>query len=243
MARAMTSGRVARATRPVDVRLVTGLFLVLVTLGGGMLFWQTVDRTEPVLVYARDVPAGATLRSSDLTTVSFAIPHGLQGTIVPATERARVVGKVAAEELHPGGLVQAAQLDGRPAVPSGGGIVSLPVTAASAAGGRIQIGDHVRVIATWNRGRPDARTRTILPDAIVEDVQRAAPTRLGGGSATASGAAAITAVSVIVDDAPQMEQLVAAKEDAALDLVWLAPSGAETVQPTPVATARATPTR
>jgi Flp pilus assembly protein CpaB len=223
---------VVRPARHIDLRIVLGLFLVLLTLGGGLVFWQTLDQTTPVLVYARDFPAGAAIQPDDLTTVSFAVPPELQGVVVTASDRRDVIGKVAAEAVHQGGLVQLVHLSGRPAVPSGGGIVALPVSATSAAGGQLRIGDHVRVIATWNRGRDDAKTETILPDAVVEDVGRSATTSLGDSSASSAGAA-INWVSVVVTSSTDMEALVAAKENAALDLIWLAPSTGVTVQPSP----------
>jgi Flp pilus assembly protein CpaB len=227
MARTLTSGRLVQPTRRVDLRVFAGFFVLLATLGGGLLFWQTLDQTEPILVYAHDLPAGAVIQPTDLTTVSLVVPAALSGGVVRGADRDQVIGKVTAEQLHARGLVQTAQLTGRPAVPPGGGIVALPVSASSAAGGRIQVGDHVRVIATWNRGRVDARTQTILADAIVEDVGRAPQAGLG-----ASADAALSSVSVVVDDPALMEQLVAAKENAALDLIWLAPP-ASVPQPSP----------
>ena len=67
MARALTAGGVVRPARHVDLRLVLGLLLVLLTLAGGLAFWQTLGQTTPVLVYARDVPAGAVIQPDDLT--------------------------------------------------------------------------------------------------------------------------------------------------------------------------------
>lgn len=227
MARTLTSERLAQPARRVDVRVLAGLVLLLVTLAGGYLFWQSRDETQTVLVYARDVPAGAAIRSEDLATVSFVVPSALSSVVVPASARDRLVGRVAAEKLHAGGLVQEAALTGRPAVPPGGGVVALPVSATSAAGGRIGIGDHVRVIATWNRTRDDAKTQTILADAVVEDVGRAPTSELGAAAAGGAGNGPIAFVSVVVNDPTEMEQVVAAKENAALDLVWLAPSVGE----------------
>jgi Flp pilus assembly protein CpaB len=167
------------------------------------------------------VPAGAALQAADLQTVALRLPIELQGTAIAAAEEGQVVGRVASGPLHPGELLVRAQLGGRPAVPPGGGVIALPVGATSAAGGRIQVGDHVRIIATWNKGRDDARTRTVLPDAVVEDVTFAAPTALGGGGR--ADQATVSALSVVAPDPTAMEQLAAAKEDAALDVVWLAP--------------------
>ena len=243
MARAMTSGRLVQPTRRVDLRVVAGFFLLLATLGGGLLFWQTVDETEPILVYAHDIPAGAAIQPTALTTVSLTVPAALSGVVVRGADRDQVIGKVAAESLHAGGLVQVAQLTGRPTVPPGGGIVALPVTATSGAGGRIQIGDHVRVVATWNRGRDAARTQTILAAAVVEDVGRAPQASLGSSANASASDAAISSVSVVVDDPALMEQLVAAKENAALDLLWLAPpASVPRASPPPTRTAPPTPT-
>jgi Flp pilus assembly protein CpaB len=233
MARVMTTGRLIQPARRLDIRVLTGLLLLLATLAGGALFWQSLDRTRAVLVYARDVPAGALIQSSDLTSVSFAVPAALRDTVVPVAERDQIIGRVAGEDLHAGGLVQRASLSGRPAVPPGGGIVALPVSATSAVGGRLQIGDHVRVVATWNRARDHARTETVLPDALIEDVGRAPATDLGASVDGGPVDSAISYVSVIVNDSAEMERVVAAKENAALDLIWLAPPSRPASRTTP----------
>src|SRR5262249_51323607 len=146
----------------------------------------------------REVPAGSTLQVADLQTVSMRLSVELAGFVLGAADRDRVVGRVTGEPLHLGELVGWVRLGGRPAISPGGGVVALPVSVASAANGRIQVGDHVRIVATWNKGRDDARTQTVLPDAVVYDVVLAPPGGLGSGYADATS---LSSLSVVVNDA------------------------------------------
>jgi Flp pilus assembly protein CpaB len=237
--RTLTSGRAREPARRIDVRLLAGLFVLVVTVFAGLGFWQAMADETPILVVAREVPAGSALSAADLQTVSMRLPSELSGYALNAVDQNRVVGRVASEPLHPGELIGWAQLGGRPAIPPGGGVVAFPVNAASAANGRIQVGDHVRIVATWNKGRDDARTQTVLPDAVVYDVVLAPPSGLGSGRADAT---TLSSLSIVVNDATTMEQLAAAKESAALDVVWLPPAGRVVVPAAPTPLPPATPT-
>ena len=85
-----------------------GVALVAVgALGTAGLVGGAGNRVE-VLAVARDVPVGQTIAAGDLTVARVAADPALQP--VRASERGRVVGRVAAVELRPGSLLTAGEL-------------------------------------------------------------------------------------------------------------------------------------
>ena len=74
-----------------DLRLFVGLTLYVVTFAGAYLVWQALQTTTPVLVAARDLPAGHRITADDLAVVDVRLPAGQLALAVPATDRDRVV--------------------------------------------------------------------------------------------------------------------------------------------------------
>jgi flagella basal body P-ring formation protein FlgA len=98
-----------RQRRPGLVALAIALIVGLAALG--MYLYQQAGAKTPVLVVAREVPAGHVVARADLTAVSVAGPV----TAVAAGHIDSVVGQTAAVDLLPNMLVQRSMLTrGRP---------------------------------------------------------------------------------------------------------------------------------
>lgn len=89
---------------------------------------------------------------------------------MPAGALSRVVGQRLAEPVHAGIPLLEAQLAGPTEVVPGFQRVALPVGPEHAAGGRMNVGDTVRIYVTANRGKADARTVVGLEQAVVSAV-------------------------------------------------------------------------
>lgn len=241
MARASVTPGLSIPSRRVDARAILGFLLFIGALGAGVFFWTSLDETEGVLALARDVPPGATLQADDLVTVRMKLPSELAGAVVRSSDQEQVVGRVASESLHAGSLLILAGLQGLPEVPAGGGVMAFPVKPESAVGGRLQVGDRVRIVATGPQGAESAKTETILAEAVVYDVGRAVPVGLGTSPGTAQATAPIAYISVVVRSPEEMEQLAFARERSALDVVWLPPSGRIAATPAPAPTPTSAP--
>ena len=90
-----------RAPRPRRRPGLLALGVALVAVGALAAAWlvSTSSARVAVLVAARDVPYGTVLTDADLSTVEVAGTGGV--AVIPAGERDRVVGRVAATPLVP----------------------------------------------------------------------------------------------------------------------------------------------
>jgi hypothetical protein len=102
---------------------VLGALVVVVCAFAVGAWASSVGQRTAVLVVARDVPAGAVITASDLTSAGVAAGHSV--TAIPASDSAQVVGRVAAERLAAGTLLVRAELATGPLVPSGSAVVGL----------------------------------------------------------------------------------------------------------------------
>jgi pilus assembly protein CpaB len=162
--------RTLRRPRHLDLRAIFGLFLLLVAVFGSIAFWSASSTTTTVLVATRDVPAGAILTSSDLAVARVRVNGAIEGAAVPASELNLAAGKQLADPLHAHQLLVRAQLSSRLPLAANQMALTIPVTADSAAGGRIQPGDVVEVLVTTGKDTPTPRTRVVLPRVAVYDV-------------------------------------------------------------------------
>jgi len=121
--------------------LVAGTLGLLLTLAA----LRSADHRVEVAIAARDIDAGTTVTSNDLTFARVAADaHVLDQLITPrgADTLHRVV---AARSLHEGELVRATDVRPR-AAPHGTRAMSIPIDKSRAVGGRIATGDRVDVI-------------------------------------------------------------------------------------------------
>jgi len=91
VATALTPEWAIRQPRRVDGRV--GLFLMLATTAGAILFWQSLSDTRGVVVATRDLPAGATLAASDLAVAPLRADDAVYGAEVPADGLGGLVGR------------------------------------------------------------------------------------------------------------------------------------------------------
>jgi hypothetical protein len=70
----LTPRRAIRKPWRLDPRALFGLFLMLVSVGGSVVFWTTSTDTRAVLVATRDRPAGATPGAVDRLTQPLVAP-------------------------------------------------------------------------------------------------------------------------------------------------------------------------
>src|SRR5829696_1989606 len=111
-----TTTAVPRSTarlRRIDLRVVIGLALLLAGVLGTVAVVQRAGQRVPVLVMAREVPAGEVLGDQDVRVAEVGLVPGVATLGVGA--RGRVVGQVASVPLTAGqALPPAAMIDGGP---------------------------------------------------------------------------------------------------------------------------------
>ncbi len=201
------------ARRRVDLRVVVGVFLMLLAVFGGATVIRHANTRTDVLVVARPVSPGQVLTDGDLRVAEVGLDPSMQG-VVPASDQAAVTGRVAGQPLRPGELLSRYDLASS-SIPRGFVAMSIPAKPEQAVGGELRSGDHVAVIATYGAGQPQARTATILPDVVVHSV--GPESDFGGGNAA-------LVITLLVPQGSE-EQLAAARAGANLDVVLL-PAGA-----------------
>jgi len=104
-------------------RLALGVFLVAVfSLLTATFFSGTGDR-RAVLALRNAVAVGTPIQASDLTVVRVSADPGVR--VVPASERSKIVGRLAAVALAPGTLLSPTQLGGSPGLAAGRAVVGL----------------------------------------------------------------------------------------------------------------------
>ena len=153
-------------------RRVLSLSLMVAALLGGLAYLNGIGQqpTYAVLIAVRDLPRGAAVTSSDFQPQRVALPDAMASASVPASALSRVVGQRVAEPVHAGIPLLEAQVAGPTEVVPGFQRVALPVGPEHAAGGRMNVGDTVRIYVTTNRGKADARTVVGLEQAVVSAV-------------------------------------------------------------------------
>jgi Flp pilus assembly protein CpaB len=220
---ALGSPRLSTRTWPaprIDARLLVGLLLVATALAGGVMFAGQLRITEPVVVAARTIPAGAVISASDLR-VSEARLEGELGTLAIAeTELGSIVGRTAAQTIHAGTLVLRADLGSGPVL--GAGEVAVTVAVASdSVFGQLRRGDAVTVLATTDPGREQSATSVLLERAMVYHVATDVSRVSLGGSGGTDADGRISNVTLVVPRS-EMERVAHALVNGRLTLA-LAP--------------------
>ena len=218
----LTIARALRPPRRLDLRLLTGLLLALIALGGSLAFWTTTRDTRDVLVLTHDLPAGSVLTPADLTTTAIRMDEPLYQAAVPADDLATVTGKQLAGPAYAHQLLVRAQLATHPLAQAGQVVATIAVTPESADGGHLQPGDAVQVLVTTGKGTPQVQTRVVLARAVVADLGFDQPTSVLGSSqpASASDTGTIRWIALVVTPA-EAQQLATAKWSGELDVVVL----------------------
>jgi hypothetical protein len=124
---------------------VLGALVVVVCAFAVGAWASSVGQRTAVLVVAKNVPAGATITGSDLTSAGVAAGHSV--VAIPASDSAQVVGRVAAERLAAGTLLVRAELATGPLVPAGSSVVGLALKPGMFPAA-LEPGDRTAVVVT-----------------------------------------------------------------------------------------------
>lgn len=152
-----------------DLRLVTGVALVLVAVLVGASVLSSADRRQPVWSLSHDVAAGTVLTAADLRPVRVQLGSAVAGYL-PITEA--VAGKTVRHSLAGGQLLPRGELT----VPQGGVTISVPVQAQNAPG--IVRGDRITV---WISTKT-CRGVVLVSGVPVQSVNRADSAGFGSDS-------------------------------------------------------------
>ncbi|MFF4189069.1 SAF domain-containing protein [Streptomyces sp. NPDC001691] len=128
---------------------------------GNYLYWTQNGQRSPVLVMARDVPAGTVIQDADLAEASVALDPALKA--IGTAQRAQVVGKRAAVELLPGVLLAPGQVTSRTLVHQDEQLVGLNLKPGQLPDSPLKPEDRVEVVFTGDNGATTAG-RNSKPD-------------------------------------------------------------------------------
>jgi hypothetical protein len=159
------SPRAARLRRPswLDLRLVIGLLLVLVSVVLGARVVAAADRTTPVWAVRSDLAAGTTLGSGDLVVVRMRVSTGADRYLSAARSPA---GLALTRDVGAGEVLPAAAV--RPG--AGGSMVSIPVSPQHVPTS-IRVGQLIDVYATAKAPDGSVRTDRVLTGVPVQEVR------------------------------------------------------------------------
>lgn len=202
--------------------MVLGLALVAASVVGGLLFWGSTSETVPVLVAARDVPAGHVIQADDLSVARVRLEGSLASLAVRDGEGEQVAGRTAGTAIHAGEMVVWPDLASGPVIGANDVAVTVPVEADAVYPG-LRPGDVVAVLATSDTGKPESRTVTLLEQAVVYDVSLE-PGRIAIGRGSDSGEEdrGLTNVTLVVPKS-EAERVAHAVVNSDLTLALLAP--------------------
>ncbi|MEU5436432.1 SAF domain-containing protein [Streptomyces sp. NPDC020719] len=161
---ASTAGQIPAQPGPPSVRWqarrrrpgVLALAAALIAAGavGNYWYWTQNGERTPVLVVARDVPAGTVIRDADLTEASVALDPALKA--IRTGQRSQVVGKRAAVELMPGALLSPRQITSRTLVRADEQLVGLNLKPGQMPDSPLRTDDQVQVVFTGDSTAPAA---------------------------------------------------------------------------------------
>lgn len=197
--------RSRRLLQPVPL---AGFALMLVGLLIVLGYSAAASRRTTVLVAARDLPAGAVLRLSDLRSSRLGADGDVLAAVVTAQQEQAVVGRRLAVPLGAGEPLPRSAIASSSASPAA---FTLAVPAAHALGGQLQPGDHISVLATFSGPTGGARTEALARDLVVLAV--GAPPSIGDPNQST------IPVTVALPDPRLASRLALANSTAKIDLL------------------------
>jgi Flp pilus assembly protein CpaB len=221
----LTPVRALRRPRRADPRALIGIFLTLAALAGSVAFWVGANDARPVLVATRDLPVGATLRSSDLTVAYVHMDDSLYRAALPADMLDALVGHQLGEPMHAQQVLARAQVADKIGLAANQVAITIPARPDSAVDGRLRPGDFVQVLVTvTDKTRNEAHTRPVLDHAQVFGIGR--DQSFGSSSAAPETdtptRGSIASVTLAIT-AEQARQLAEARRTGELDVLLLPP--------------------
>ena len=161
--------RSAARLRRLDLRVVLGLALLLAGVVGTVGVVQRAGQRTPILVVARDVPAGRVIGAQDVRVAELGLAPGVAALGV--RDRGRVVGQVAGVPLSAGQVLGPTAVAKSPPLEAGQVLMSLAVAPEHAAAGTLRAGDQVAVVASSPPDQPtSARAEVLLSPVLVVSV-------------------------------------------------------------------------
>jgi hypothetical protein len=203
----VSTGTKKRSGRTWSVPVLLALITLLGVLGGAVVVARAGDRTD-VLAVARDVPVGQPVTAQDVRVVSFADDPGLSP--IPAADRASIVGRRAAVDLHPGDLLTRSQLSAR-GLGDSEQVVGVELKRGFVPRDELRPGDKVAAVVLPAQGTDTTSTGSdsagsAAPDTIEATVQSV-------GTPDSTGALVVNLV-VTPADGPVLAVKAAAKQIA-----------------------------
>src|SRR6266542_633301 len=162
--------------RRLDLRVVTGLLLMLAAVLGGASLIRNAQARTPVLVAAGSVQPGEVIGPSDLRVVEMSVPAGV--AYLSASAEGQIEGGVAAEPLWEGKVLGPGSVADAPPVGPGMVAITLLLPPESAVGGDMRSGDRVAVLSSpgvdeAGGNQQEAATTILLADVPVLSVRDA----------------------------------------------------------------------
>lgn len=145
-------------------RMAFGVFVIAAAGLAVAVLYSDVGARHAVLALRRPVAVGAPIKAADLTVVRVSLDPGVQ--VVPATDRANVVGRVAGVALVPGTLLSPRQFGAGPTLAAGRAVVGLALKPGQYPPGLLA-GDPVLVVVTPSANLAAAADGSASPDAAV----------------------------------------------------------------------------
>jgi Flp pilus assembly protein CpaB len=194
-----------RLLQPVPL---AGFALMLVGLLVVFGYTSAATRRTPVVVVARDLPAGATLRPSDLRSTRIAADADVLAALVPVAAKETLIGRRLAVPVGAGQPLPRAAIANPASAPAA---LTLVVPMGHALAGQLHPGDHVGILATFSSPSGAATTTVLARDLAVLDVGQ--PPSIGDPSQ------ATIPVTIALPNPHLAARLALANSTAKLDLL------------------------
>lgn len=178
-------GSTGRGSGPLAVRqkrpgYAVIAIVLIVGLGAlGAYFYTKAGQKTPVVMVAKDVPAGHRVERADLTTVNVA--GGI--TAIAGSNLDSVLGQVATVELLPGTPLQRAMVTSASPLPSGSSMVGVQLRPGQLPAGGINDGAKVQVLQLPNKNGTSAaapQNAAVLATAATVYQSASDPSQTGG---------------------------------------------------------------
>jgi hypothetical protein len=195
-----------RRGRQNHARIAVGVLIIALCILGTVSLYSSAGERVTVLSVRKWVAPGQRIKAQDLGTVSVSTNSGVR--TIPASARARLVGRIAAVGLVPGALLAPDQVRDGPQVVTGMGIAGATLKPGQYPVG-LSAGDEVAVIetppasATGTTASPKELGRAKVLDLVTSDdalgslnVSLVVPSDVATSVATAGAAGRLSLVVV-----------------------------------------------
>ncbi len=211
-------------------RVVVGIALIVISVVSASAVLKANHGSVEVLVFLREIDAGAVLSESDVAEAGVAAPSKTLEQLVPVAERQSIVGMRLTRQVRAGEPVVRSSLSSR--APEGR-VVSIPVSRAGSTP-NLAPGESVDVVASFAPQSEEARTVVVasslqlisLSDAPVTEAE--VPT----ADPMASQSSPERILASVAASGPEVVKLVFASQNGSISLVRSVPgenlSGYET---------------